>query len=484
MLNAGQTPLFVSHYWDLSTSSQELCAQRLSTAYGDLRPRHVRARVGFDSNDFSHEMAAESTSRGRSFLFFALATLAASGIEGTPTIYVPENGLIALNVPLDPLRVGAWSTRTTHPFYMALWQALLGQLGIAARLKNPYRFKTKGEMLSECGNPALVSRHVGETISCSSIAKARWQGLSPQQCGFCVPCLIRRAAIVSAFPTDPTTYTIADLRAEPRNSRSPQGEHIRAFQMMARRLSRRPELTRILIRKSGPLSDYPDGEIAQYADVFRARHRRGRSHNRPCDRSTPVIERLPVRGFDLHCHVDLFPDPATLIATCDKDQIVTLAVTTTPLAWTQNQRWTAGSRYVHIAVGLHPELVGQRHSEIALLEVALEESPFIGEIGLDGSSQYRGSWERQKQAFVCALSVAQRLGGRVASVHSRRAAADVVRYIEEHTTADRVLTILHWFSGSRTNRRTSAASRVLFLRESPHAHQRSRESTDPQTAIR
>ncbi len=161
-----------------------------------------------------------------------------------------------------------------------------------------------------------------------------------------------------------------------------------------------------------------------------------------------MTERLLVRGFDLHCHIDLFPDSVALIAMCEQDQIVTLAVTTTPLAWTQNRQWTAGSRYVHAAVGLHPELVGERHTEIVLLEGALEESPFVGEIGLDGSPRHRKSWEIQKHVFARALSSAQRLGGRVASVHSRRAAADVLRCIEEHTTSKRVLPILHWFSDS------------------------------------
>ena len=159
-----------------------------------------------------------------------------------------------------------------------------------------------------------------------------------------------------------------------------------------------------------------------------------------------MTERLLVRGFDLHCHIDLFPDPAALIAMCDQEQIVALAVTTTPLAWAQNRHWAARSRYVHAAVGLHPELVGERHAEIVLLEEALDASPFVGEIGLDGSPQYRKSWEIQKHVFARALSGAQRLGGRVASVHSRRAAADVLRCIEEHTTSKRVLPILHWFS--------------------------------------
>jgi 7-cyano-7-deazaguanine synthase in queuosine biosynthesis len=269
LLAAGQTPLFVSHYGDKSTSLQELCARRLARVYGDIRIRHVRANVRFDKNDFTHPMGKESTTRGRSFLFFALAALAASGLGGRPVIYVPENGLISLNVPLDPLRVGAWSTRTTHPFYMARWQEILDGLGITATLENPYRFKTKGEMLGECANASLARQHVGDTISCSSITKARWQGLAPRHCGFCVPCLIRRAAITSAFGADPTTYTIPDLGARPLDSKSAEGEHVRSFQMMARRLAQRPVLARILVHKSGPLSDYPDGDVAEYTDVFR-----------------------------------------------------------------------------------------------------------------------------------------------------------------------------------------------------------------------
>ncbi len=157
---------------------------------------------------------------------------------------------------------------------------------------------------------------------------------------------------------------------------------------------------------------------------------------------------LRVTGFDFHCHIDLFPDPAALVEECDKERILLLAVTTTPLAWTQNRRWAADSQYVHAAVGLHPELVGERHHEIEQLEKILAESPFIGEIGLDGSPKYRESWETQKQVFARTLSAAQRLGGRVASIHSRRATVEVLRCIGEHTTADRVLPILHWFSGA------------------------------------
>lgn len=267
LLARGENPLFVSHYWDASTSSQGPCARVLEAVYGPMDPRHVRARIGFP-DDLVRGSEPDKTTRGRSFLFFAMAALAASGLNGTPTIYVPENGLISLNVPLDPLRVGAWSTRTTHPFYMARWQELLSGLGIRATVENPYRFMTKGEMLSACGNKALLKSHVADTISCSSMSKSRWKRLSLRHCGSCVPCLIRRAAIAAAFKNDPTTYTVNDLTARPLDSNKADGEHVRSFQMMARRLARQPSSERILIYKSGPLSDYPEADVTQYAAVF------------------------------------------------------------------------------------------------------------------------------------------------------------------------------------------------------------------------
>jgi 7-cyano-7-deazaguanine synthase in queuosine biosynthesis len=269
LLATERNPLLVSHYGDNSTSSQEHCADQIANVYGDIRARHVRANVRFDKNDFSHAMGNEFTTRGRSFLFFALAALAASGLGKNPSIFVPENGLISLNVPLDRLRIGAWSTRTTHPFYMARWQEILDALGIAARFENPYRFKTKGEMLTECKNQDVVRKHAVNTISCSSVTKARWHGDAPGHCGFCVPCLIRRSAMISAFGKDPTPYTIPDLHARKLNSKAAEGEHVRSFQMMAGRLRHRPGLEKVLLRKSGPLFDYSVEEVAQYADVFR-----------------------------------------------------------------------------------------------------------------------------------------------------------------------------------------------------------------------
>ena len=66
--------------------------------------------------------------------------------------------------------------------------------------------------------------------------------------------------------------------------------------------------------------------------------------------------------------------------------------------------------------------------------------------------------------FLRALSNAQRLGRRV-SIHSRRAANDVVKCLEERVTSDRVLPtlpILHWFSGSVAAARKAAQLGFYF----------------------
>jgi hypothetical protein len=180
---------------------------------------------------------------------------------------VPENGLIALNVPLDPLRLGAFSTRTTHPFYIARWNELLNILGISGRIENPYWDKTKGEMAAGCRNPALLAKLAPKSLSCASPTKGRWLGLGTGHCGFCLPCLIRRAALLGTGDT--TTYSLADLTARELDTRDAQGQQIRSFQYAIEKIRRKPKLAALYIHKPGPLSDESPARQAALADVYK-----------------------------------------------------------------------------------------------------------------------------------------------------------------------------------------------------------------------
>jgi hypothetical protein len=269
LLNGSERPLFVSHYWDSETAkAQAYILDRLENRFSKEAFKSLRVRLGFDK----HHLATgetENTQRGRSFLFYSLATLAASAIVGRPTVDIPENGLIALNVPLDPLRFGALSTRTAHPHFIANMQRLIDALALDVELNNPYRHMTKGEMVANCADKLFLQKIVANSMSCSSPAKARYKKLSPRHCGYCVPCLIRRASLeVGLDGDDETLYTVEDLKGHILASDQPEGEHVRSFQLMAKRIRAKPDLAKILVHKPGPLHDKQD-EIPDYADVFR-----------------------------------------------------------------------------------------------------------------------------------------------------------------------------------------------------------------------
>lgn len=119
----------------------------------------------------------------------------------TVPLYVCENGLIAINPPLTPRRLGSLSTRTAHPVFLGLVQSLLSDVGIRSEIENPYAFKTKGEMLAGCTDQELLSQYAASTTSCGRFARMGYC-----HCGRCVPCLIRRAAFNAWGHRDTTTY--------------------------------------------------------------------------------------------------------------------------------------------------------------------------------------------------------------------------------------------------------------------------------------
>jgi hypothetical protein len=265
LLEAGKTPLLISHASDGAASgAQNRLFEALSAHYLSHAFNRLRVWMGFDQ-DLVKGVEPEDTTRGRSFLFFALAVFAGTGLGGAFNVRVPENGLIALNVPLDPLRLGALSTRTTHPFYMARWTELLAQLGIPGRIDNPYWNKTKGEMVTDCANPELLRQLVPGSLSCSSPTKGRWQGRGVEHCGYCLPCLIRRAALGGG--ADGTVYTLPDLGGRELDTRQVEGKQIRSLQLAIERLRKRPNLAKLLIHIPGPLSDYPE-RLNDFALVY------------------------------------------------------------------------------------------------------------------------------------------------------------------------------------------------------------------------
>lgn len=168
------------------------------------------------------------------------------------------------------------------------------------------------------------------------------------------------------------------------------------------------------------------------------------------------------RGIDFHCHLDLFPDHEAAIARAEAAAIYTLTVTTTPRAWTRNHALTRNCRFVRAALGLHPQLVGERESELALWERHLPETRYVGEVGLDAGPRFYKTLDAQKRVFRHVLERCADAGGKILTVHSVRAATPVLDLIEAHLPRERGKVVLHWFSGSRSEARRALALGCYF----------------------
>ena len=183
LLADGKRPLFVSHYWDAETAkAQSYLLRAMEKHFSGQEIKSLRVRLGFDRHHLDTR-ETEATQRGRSFLFYALAALAASAFDRHMAVNIPENGLIALNVPLDPLRFGALSTRTAHPHVIAGMKRLTDAVRLPVSFSNPYRHMTKGEMVSGFADGSFLSEgcrqlHVmlfaGEGAVYGTVTPALW----------------------------------------------------------------------------------------------------------------------------------------------------------------------------------------------------------------------------------------------------------------------------------------------------------------------
>ncbi len=152
--------------------------------------------------------------------------------------------------------------------------------------------------------------------------------------------------------------------------------------------------------------------------------------------------------IDFHCHLDLYPDPLGVARDCATRELYILSVTTTPSAWSGTCSIAGGMPRIRTALGLHPQLAHERKSELPLFKRLLPETRYVGEVGLDGAPEFKKHWSDQTMVFGSVLDACQAAGGRILSIHSRRATSAVLDFLAEKRGAG--TPVLHWFTGSPT----------------------------------
>lgn len=197
LLDSGQEPLLISHAY---RGDQQFQNEIIPLLNGRFSQFAVNADPHFVDGEFT-----EISMRTRSINFLALAAVGANAVQLTNnlqeiTLLVPENGFISLNAPLTTRRIGSLSTRTTHPHFIGLIQNIFTEVGIHCQIRNPYQFQTKGEMVASCRDQTILNAVFNHTVSCS-----HWKR-SHQQCGACVPCIVRRASLKKGELKENTPY--------------------------------------------------------------------------------------------------------------------------------------------------------------------------------------------------------------------------------------------------------------------------------------
>ena len=258
LLEQGHSPVLVSHSYKGDKSRQQAIIQQLN------QNGYINQFSQFNAIAQPHlnnGRATEITMRTRSLNFLAFAIVSAYAlqefVQEEIDVFVPENGVISINAPLTVRRVGTLSTRTTHPYFIQEIQKLFTAVNIPFTLRNPYQFKTKGQMIVECKKLSLLQKIIPDTVSCS-----HWKRKN-QQCGVCVPCLIRRASLHYADITNDAQYEFNDIRQILIN----QDRRDDLFALISAIRQKDHRNINQWVLQSGPL---PTQQLNQFANVFRS----------------------------------------------------------------------------------------------------------------------------------------------------------------------------------------------------------------------
>ncbi len=251
--NDPQSIFLVGHHDGSGPESQQRdLVAALKSVYGQ-RCDSIHLRVGIKRGSNISEGELDNQLRSRSIVFLAIGVLCANQLGPEIPLLVPENGTIALNLPLTPARKGSLSTRTCHPYFIEGIKSVLAGLEIKTPVINPLSGKTKGECVAQCLNQAILSQKAAASVSCGKAGRrASWVDTSANACGRCVPCIYRRSALhkvgldTQRYGTDICSVGINELT----NSNTKGWDDFRAILSFLRNNTDEGDLRKIVLARA------------------------------------------------------------------------------------------------------------------------------------------------------------------------------------------------------------------------------------------
>ena len=160
--------------------------------------------------------------------------------------------------------------------------------------------------------------------------------------------------------------------------------------------------------------------------------------------------------FDAHVHANLMDTPLNVARSSSEAGLGLFACGVTPHDYLELAPQLTQDN-IRVGLGAHPWYISDERvtqKDIELLLELMEQTSYLGEIGLDFSSRYcvDGLQELQVKAFtkICTRAAELSHNGqpRVLSMHTVRSVDAVLDILEQTGAAQACIPIIHWFSGS------------------------------------
>lgn len=147
--------------------------------------------------------------------------------------------------------------------------------------------------------------------------------------------------------------------------------------------------------------------------------------------------------IDAHCHIDLYSDPKRVLQNSIHANITALAMTNLPSHFELGYSHFQSLKKIRLALGMHPLLADSHKTEFNLFLKNIDRTSYIGEIGLDFSTEGISTKEIQIDTFTKILTVVS-VKKKILSIHSRKAEKEVLDLLLKNRIQSAVF---HWYSG-------------------------------------
>lgn len=162
--------------------------------------------------------------------------------------------------------------------------------------------------------------------------------------------------------------------------------------------------------------------------------------------------------IDVHCHFDMAKNPEKYISNNEKRQVITIGMTNLPSHFQMGVNHVRRYKYIRLALGLHPLRAKEHEREYSKFRQYINETSYIGEVGLDFSQEGFSTKEIQIKSFEFVLDCVK-TKNKILSLHSRRAEKEILEMLSEKKIEN---AIFHWYSGSLSTLRSIVSSGFLF----------------------